>query len=54
MKIFVFDSNLLKFLSEGAIGNKTALVQLIARRQTWNKSLLEPMLTRLTDEYFAH
>ena len=39
------------YYSEGPIGNKPALVQVMAWRRTDEKPLSEPMLTQFTDTY---
>ena len=44
----------LKFVSNGPIDNKAALVQVMAWRRTDDKPLSEPMLTQLTDAYVQH
>ena len=44
----------LKFVPKGQIDNKSALVQVMAWRQTGDKPLPEPMLTQFTDAYMQH
>ena len=44
----------LKFVPKGPIGNKSALVQVMAWRWTGNKSLPAPMLTQFIDAYMRH
>ena len=44
----------MKFVPEGPIDNKWALVQVMARRQIGDKPLPEPMLTQFTDAYMRH
>ena len=44
----------LKFVPMGPIGNKPALVQVMAWRRTGDKLLLEPMLTQFTYTYMQH
>ena len=44
----------LKFFPNGPINNKSALVQVMACRQTGDKPLPEQMLTQLTDAYMRH
>ena len=44
----------LKFVPKSPIDNKAALVQVMAWRQTGDKSLPEPMLTQFTDTYMRH
>ena len=43
-----------KFVPRGPIGNNSGLVQVMAWRQTGDKPLAEPMLTRFTDAYMWH
>ena len=45
---------LLKFVPKGPINNSTALVQVMAWRQTGDKPLSEPMLTQFTEAYIQH
>ena len=44
----------LKFVPRSPIGNKQALVQVMAWRRTGDKPLPEPMLTHFTDAYMWH
>ena len=44
----------LKFVPRSLIGNKSALVQVMAWCQTGNKPLPEPMLTQLADAYMRY
>ena len=44
----------MKFVHEGPIDNKWALVQVMAWRWTGDKPLSEPMLTQFTDAYMRH
>ena len=44
----------LKFVPNGPIDNKPALVQVLAWRRTGNKPLPELMLTEFTDAYMQH
>ena len=44
----------LKFVPNGPIDNKSALVQVIAWRRTGDKPLPEPMLTQFIDAYMRH
>ena len=44
----------LKFVPKSAIDNKPVLVQVMARRRPGDKSLPEPILTRVTDAYMRH
>ena len=44
----------LSFVPKGPIDNKTALVQLMAWRQTGDKPLSEPMLNQSIDAYLQH
>ena len=44
----------LKFIPNGPIDNKSALVQVMAWRRTGDKPLPEPMLTQFTDTYMRH
>ena len=44
----------LKFVLNGPIDNFVVLVQVMARRQTDDKPLPEPMLTQFTDAYTQH
>ena len=44
----------LKLVPKGEIGNKSALVQVMARHRTGDKPLLEPMSTHLADTYMWH
>ena len=44
----------LKFVPKGPIDNKSALIQVMAWRQTGDKPLPEPMLTQFTDAYTRH
>ena len=50
-KFYILIQISLKFTPKGPIDNNTALVQVIAWRQTGNKSLPEPMMTQFTDAY---
>ena len=43
-----------KFVPLGPIDHKSALVQVMARCQTGDKPLPEPMLTQFTDAYMRH
>ena len=45
---------LLKFVPEGPIDSKRALVQVMAWCRTGDKPLPEPMLTQFTDAYMWH
>ena len=53
-KFYILIQISLKFTPKGPIDNNTALVQVIAWRQTGNKSLPEPMMTQFTDAYMRH
>ena len=53
MKTFVLIRISLKFVSEGPIDKKPALVQVIARRLTGDKPLPERILTQFIDAYIA-
>ena len=44
----------LKFVLKGPIEHNSALVQVMAWRQTGDEPLLEPRLTQLTDAYMGH
>ena len=44
----------LKFVPNGPIDKKSALVQVMARRRTGDKPLPEPMLDESTDAYMWH
>ena len=44
----------LKFVPKGPINDSTALVQVMAWRQTGDKPLSEPMLTQFTEAYIQH
>ena len=44
----------LKFVPKRPIDNKSALVQVMARRRTGDKPLPEPMMTQFTDAYMRH
>ena len=44
----------LKFVPGSPIGNKPALVQVMAWRRSGDKPLPEPMLTQFTDAYMQH
>ena len=44
----------LKFVPRSPIDNKSALVQVVAWRQTGDKPLPEPMLTQIADAYMRH
>ena len=44
----------LKFVPKGQIDNKSALVQVMAWRQTGDKPLPEPILTLFTNAYTQH
>ena len=50
-KFFILIRISLKFVPEGPIDNKAALVQGMAWRQTGDKPLPEPVLTHFTVEY---
>ena len=43
----------LKFVPKGPVGNKSALAQVMAWRQTGDKPLPEPMLTQFTNAYMG-
>ena len=43
-----------KFVPEGTIDNKSALVWVMAWRQTGDKPLPAPKLTQFTDAYMRH
>ena len=45
---------LLKFVPEGPIYNKWALVQVMASRQICDKPLPESMMIQFTDAYMRH
>ena len=53
-KFFILIRISLKFVPEGLINSKSALVQVMAWRRTGNKPLPEPMLTLFTDAYMRH
>ena len=44
----------LKFVLKGPINNKPALVQIMALRQTGDKSLSEPKMASFSDAYMRH
>ena len=44
----------LKFVLRSPIDNKSALVQVMARRRTGDKPLPDPMPTQFTDVYMQH
>ena len=44
----------LKFVRKSPIDNKSALVQVMAWRQTGDKPLPEPMMTQFTNAYMQH
>ena len=44
----------LKFIPEGSIDNKAALVQVMPWHQTGDKPLPEPMMAQFTDAYMQH
>ena len=44
----------LKFVPNGSIDNKPALVQIMAWHLPGDKPLSEPMLTQLTNAYMRH
>ena len=44
----------LKFVSRDLIDDKSALVQVMAWRQTGDKPSPEPMMTQFTDAYMRH
>ena len=44
----------MKFVSRSLIDNMSALVQVMAWRQTGDKPLPEPMLTQFADAYVGH
>ena len=44
----------LKFVPEGPVDNKSALVQVMAWRRTGDKPLSEPMLTQFSNAYLRH
>ena len=44
----------LKFVPRSPIGDKPALVQVMAWRRTGDKPLREPMLTQFTNAYMRH
>ena len=44
----------LKFVPNGPIDNKSALVQVMAWHRTGDRSLPEPMLTQFIDAYMWH
>ena len=44
----------LKFVPKSRIYNKTALVQVMARRRIGGKPLPKPMLTQFIDAYMRH
>ena len=44
----------LKFVQEGSIDNKPALVQIMAWLRTGDKPLPEAMLTQFTNAYMRH
>ena len=44
----------LKLVPRSLIDNKSALVWVMALRQTGNKPLPEPMMTHFTDAYMRH
>ena len=53
-KCFISIRISLKFVPEGPIGSKAALVQVMACRRTGDKPLPEPMLIQFTDAYMQH
>ena len=50
-KFCIFTWISLKFVAKGPIGNKPALVQVMAWRRQGDKPMPEPMLTLFTDAY---
>ena len=44
----------LKYVPRRSIGNKPALVQVMAWRRTGDKPLPEPMMTQFNDTYMRH
>ena len=52
--VLYFDSSFMEVCSKGQIYNKSALVQIMASRQTGDKPLPEPMLTSFTDAYMRY
>ena len=44
----------LKYVSDGPINNKSALVQVVAWRRTGDKPLPEAMMAQFTDLYLHH
>ena len=53
-KCYILIQISLKFVPNGSIDNKTALVQILAWQRTGDKLLPEPMLTQFTDAYMWH
>ena len=53
MKLY-FELNMIEVFLRGPIDHKPALIQVMARRQTDYKPLLELQLTQLTDAYVPH
>ena len=43
-----------KFVPKGPLDNKSALILIVAWRQTCDKPLFEPMLTQFIDAYMRH
>ena len=54
MKKFDLYSNFIKIIPKSPINNHSALVQIMARRQSDDKPLSEHMTVRLTDTYMRH
>ena len=54
MEFWISKKVSLKFVSKGLFDNKSALVQVIAWRQTGDKPLPYPMMTQLNDAYMRH
>ena len=52
--VSIFIKILLKFVPNGSIHNKSALVQVMAWRRTGDKPSPEVMITQFTDAYMRH
>ena len=53
-KLYILIKISLKFVLKGQIDNNSALVQIMAWRQSGDKPLSEPMLTEFIDAYMRH
>ena len=53
-KSLQFDSNFIEISSQGSFDNRTALLQMMAWRQTGDKPLSEPLMADYFDAYVRH